>query len=1016
MPISLLRTKASMLGLAVFAALVVTPRDALGQSSGTLSGRVTEAHSQRPVSDVQVTVVGAERSGVTNSNGEYTIVGVPAGAQRVRARRIGFAPSEQATNIEAGAVTSASFTLNPTATDLGAVVVTGTAGSQERRTLGNSITQLNVAEINDRSTLLTVTDALQSKTPGVTILPGSGIPGASADIRIRGASSLNGYRPVVFIDGIRYNIEGLGNFNATGSGLVGQAQSSQATSALDLISPNDIESIEVLKGPAAATLYGADAAAGVIQIITKKGTRGQQNLRWTGKIERGTNKWGTETPTTYTVCDAVKIADTAVWPGCTGQPLGTLLTQNILADRSNNALRDGTLDRLSTSVRGGGDRYSFYISGDRDRDYGVFYNSFLTRQSMRSNFSFTPTEKIDFNINVGYVQTQLGLPYQDESANSLLLSAARGRPGRVTTNGMGWSTVNPSQSNQYDNTTKSDRTIIGGTLNYNPFSWFKNRFTAGIDYTTSLAQLLAIPGQPDDPAGSIAQRTPRNRVYTLDYVASLIGSLPRDLVSTTSIGSQVIASRAERLDATGVGLGAPDVTLIGTAATLSGANSFSENNSVGYYIQEQMGWKNRLFVTGALRADDNSSFGTNFNAIIYPKASLSWVLSEEPFAQRFLNALRAEDFKFRTAWGRAGRAPAPYSATQTYTVDRVATGSGTVLALRTSSYGNPDLKPERGEEIEVGFESAFFSRRTGVDFTYYSKRTMNMLQSVPISPSLGFPASRLGNIGEVTNKGIELGLNVTPVQRPNFTWDMRLNLSTNANKLITFGDPANPTKFQETPASQAYGAVQRHRVGYPLGGYWVQFALRNPDGSPQLSSTGTVLLDTAQYIGPSAPTREYGLSQTISFFKNFRLYALVDWKRGQYLFNLKESNRCTAAANLNCERVNRPNLLFPVTREDTIAARELPVWRQVVSTYVEPADFTKLRDLSLSYTLPQGFLKSIGAETAQITLAGHNLKLWTKYTGLDPEVNTYGGRNFIRVDSYAAPMTRRVSVSLTLSY
>ena len=305
MRIDLLRTKASMRCLAVFAALVVTGRDALAQSSGSLSGRVTEARSERPVSDVQITVVGSDRSGVTNSNGEYTIVGVPVGAQRVRARRIGFAPSEQATNVEAGAVTRASFSLNPTATDLAAVVVTGTAGSQERRTLGNSITQLNVAEINEKSTLLNVTDALQSKTPGVTILPGSGIPGAAADIRVRGASSLNGYRPVVFIDGIRYNIEGLGNFNATGSGLAGQAQSSQATSALDLISPNDIESIEVLKGPAAATLYGADAAAGVIQIITKKGTRGQQNLRWTGKIEHGTNKWGTETPITYTVGDAV---------------------------------------------------------------------------------------------------------------------------------------------------------------------------------------------------------------------------------------------------------------------------------------------------------------------------------------------------------------------------------------------------------------------------------------------------------------------------------------------------------------------------------------------------------------------------------------------------------------------------------------------------------------------------------------------------------------------------------------
>jgi TonB-linked SusC/RagA family outer membrane protein len=1009
-----IRVRAAGFALALAAIFAVPIRTAEAQSSGTVSGRVVEANSQRALSDAQVIVVGTERTGVTNANGEFTITGVPAGPQRIRVRRIGFGPSEREVDVQTGQTARAEFILNVTATDLAAVVVTGTAGAAERRTIGNSVTQLNVAEITEKSTVLSVTDVLQSKTPGVTILPGSGIPGAAADIRIRGASSLSGYQPVVFIDGIRYSIESLGNFNATGAGLAGQAQSSQATSGLDLISPNDIESIEVLKGPAAATLYGADAAGGVIQIITKKGTRGQQNLRWTGKVERGTSKWGTETPTTYTLCDAAKIAD-PLFPGCTGQPVGTLLTQNILAE-DNQALRNGTLDRTSLSLRGGGDRYSFYISGDRDRDYGVFYNSYMHRNSVRSNFSFTPNDKMDFVVNMGYLQTDLGLPYQDESANSLLLSAARGRPGRTTVNGMGWATVNPTQSNQYNNTTKSDRTLLGGTVNYRPFSWFRNRLTAGVDFTTSLAQLLAIPGQPDDPQGSIAQRTPRNRVYTIDYVGSLLASLPRELESTTSFGTQVIASRSERLDATGVGLGAPDVTLIGTAAVLSGANSFSENNSVGYYVQEQIAWRNRLFVTGALRADDNSSFGTNFDIIVYPKASLSWVLSEEPFARRFLEAVRANDFKFRTAWGRAGRAPAPYSATQTYTVDRVATGSGIVLALRTNAYGNPDLKPERGEEIEIGFETGILNGRAGIDFTYYNKRVIDMLQAVPLSPSLGFAASRLGNIGEVTNKGIELALSGTPIQGTRFTWDARLNVATNRNKLITFGDPANPGKFQETPSGQAYGAVQRHRVGYPLGGYWVQYPLRNADGSPQLSGTGTVLLDTATYLGPPTPLSEWGFSNTLTLFRNFRLYALLDWKKGHYLFNLKESNRCTAPANSNCERVNRPSLVFPQTPEEVVAARELPVYRQVVSTYVEKADFMKLRDLSLSYTLPHQFLRRVGAENATLTLAGHNLKLWTDYTGLDPEVNSYGGRNFVRVDSYAAPMTKRVSMSMTLSY
>jgi TonB-dependent SusC/RagA subfamily outer membrane receptor len=194
------------------------------------------------------------------------------------------------------------------ASQLDAVVITGTGGAVEKRTLGNSITTINAAEITDRNTVTNVTEVLQGKTPGVTILPGSGAPGTAGEIRIRGASSLAGYKPVVFVDGVRYNIDDLGGFTATGGGTAGLAQSSQVTSALNNLNPNDIESIEVVKGPAAATLYGAEAANGVIQIITKKGTKGVQSLRWGFRGERGTDKWALIPEDNYTFCDATKKA------------------------------------------------------------------------------------------------------------------------------------------------------------------------------------------------------------------------------------------------------------------------------------------------------------------------------------------------------------------------------------------------------------------------------------------------------------------------------------------------------------------------------------------------------------------------------------------------------------------------------------------------------------------------------------------------------------------------------------
>lgn len=1002
----------------LIAAVAAAPFAMAGaQSTGSIRGRVTETAGQRPIADVQILVVGTGSGALSNANGEFVILNVPAGAQTVRIRRIGFVPAERAVTVAAGAPVQLDVSLAQSLTQLEQLVITGTAGAAERRTLGNSITTVNVAELNEKTTVLNVSEVLQSKTPGVTLLVGSGAPGTAGEFRIRGAGSISGYRPVVFIDGVRYNIDDLGNFAATGAGLAGLAQSSQTTSALDLISPNDIESIEVIKGPAAATLYGAEAANGVIQIITKKGTRGQQALRWSFRGERGETSWELDTPINYTTCDSVKLsaAQAATWPGCAGKALGTVMTDEPMR-RDPGALRTGDLQRLSMSVRGGGDRYSLYLAGDRDTDEGVFFNSFNNRKSTRANFTFNPTDVADFQINTSFIQTNLRLPMQDESANGLLLSAARGKPGRTVPRPTldGWSTIEPERANKYNNQTRSERLTLGGTINFNPWPWFRNRFTAGLDNTTSQAQLLFLPGDEGAPTGANAQRTPIAKVYTIDYAGNVAYDLTSALQSTTSFGTQIVSNRTETLSGTGVGLGAPDVTLIGTATTTSSTSSFSENNSVGYYFQEQLAWNNRLFVTGAVRADDNSSFGKNFDLIFYPKASLSYVVSEEPGLSNLFRTWRVNSLKLRAAWGAAGRAPSPYSAEQTYTIDRATLGATTGSALRTSSYGNPDLKPERGQEIELGFDAGLLNERVGIDFTFYNKTTSDMLVFVPVKPSTGFPTSRLTNLGEVSNRGIELALSATLLQREQALWDSRLSVATTRNRLESFDIPG---KVSETPSGQAYGAVQQHRPGYPMGGYWAQSPRRNPDGSPVLNSAGAVQFDTAKFIGPSSPTREIGFANTVTLFRNVRLYALLDYKGGFYLFNLKERNRCQSF-NDNCARNNDPRARFPKTAADSLLNKELAVWRNATpaALWIEQADFVKLRELSLTYTVPPRWVAAARASGASVIVSGRNLSLWSDYSGIDPEVNSYGGRLFVRTDAYASPMTRRLSVAVNLTY
>ena len=1026
------------------------------QGTGTIRGRVTD-NAQRPLPEVTVTVTGTTIGATTNQNGDYTLGNVPAGSRTIVTRRLGFARATRTVDVPAGGEVRADFALNQSVTQLEQIVTTGTAGSVERKTVGNSITTIDVSELTQKASVNNVMEVLQGKTPGLTVLPGSGVPGTAEEIRIRGTASLSGYKPVVYVDGLRYNIDDLGGFSATGGGTAGLAQSTQITSALHNLNPTDIESIEIIKGPAAATLYGAEAAGGVIQIFTKKGRRGQQALRWNIRNEMGSSEWHLTPDDNYTTCDVLKDTLTEanpalpgtrrrVWTGCGDLTRNELLTDNPLK-RDTRALRTGDINRFSLNVSGGGDRYSFYGGAERDNEQGVFYNSDQSRTNLRTNFSFTPSEKSDFGVNMNWSDGRIRLPIQDESANGLLLSARRGLPGRrslfADTTAVGWRTITPTAANRYKNFTENDRLTLGATLNYSPLSWFRNRMTAGFDNTETNAQLLFLPGDidvtqdPDAASGANLRRRPTRRLLTLDYVGTATWNAREDLLSTTSVGSQVTADRSERLDATGIGIGAPDVTLIGLLQRSTGNEFYTENNSVGYYIQEQLGWKDRLFVTGAVRADDHSSFGTNFDVITYPKFSVSYVISEEPAVKPFLETARVTSLQLRGAWGQAGRAPSAYSAPQTYTVGRVTLGPTTGSSLFTAGFGNPDLKPERGSEIELGFEAGLLDERVGVDLTYYNKSTTDVLQSIAIAPSTGFGGSRLTNLGEVNNKGIELSLYGTPLSRANVQWETRLNYFTNKNELVSFGIP---DKTFETPGGQAYGAVQQHRPGYPLGGFWLAEPLRcgvdavpaTPATSPctaadsagraaMLTTAGAAIFPAGEtvkkYFGSPTPTREIGFSNTITLFQHFRLYALLDHKGGHKVFNLQERNRCQGA-NDNCARVNIERARFPVTGADSVLFKELAVYRSgsVPPQWIEPADFIKLREVSLTVDLPQRYAQRVRVQSANIVFAARNLAVWSDYSGVDPEVNSYGGRNFVRVDAYAAPMMRRLTTALNLTF
>jgi hypothetical protein len=306
-----------------------------------------------------------------------------------------------------------------------------------------------------------------------------------------------------------------------------------------------------------------------------------------------------------------------------------------------------------------------------------------------------------------------------------------------------------------------------------------------------------------------------------------------------------------------------------------------------------------------------------------------------------------------------------------------------------------------------------------------------------VAASTGFLGSRLSNLGTVTNKGIEIQLNGIPVQRGNFSWESNVSYATNANKLINF---AVKDKVLETPGGQAYGVVQQHRPGYPLGGFWVIPPLRcgidivpatgvQPctgvaTGTPMLTTGGAAVFnagDTARrYFGTSMPTRSIGISNTVRLFKYARVYALFDHQGGHKVFNLQERNRCQAA-NDNCARVMDLAMRIPqgTASADSLGWKELQVYRSTAGIspeWIENGSFWKLRELSLSLDAPERFAAKARAQSASLVLSGRNLAVWSDYSGVDPEVNSYGGRNFVRVDAYASPMMRRLSAMINLVY
>ncbi|MEP6730775.1 MAG: SusC/RagA family TonB-linked outer membrane protein [bacterium] len=1011
---SIILMRRSLAVLAVVASVVTTPCSLRAQvGTGTVRGTVIQSGAGRPVPDVQVYVEGTARYAITSANGSYILSNVPAGKRTVRAKLIGFAPFRRDIDVAAAATTTADISLAPTVVTLDELVVTGVPAATSKRTVGNAITTVNAAVESEKTATSSVAELLQGRAPGVTVLQSSGTVGTSGTIRIRGVGSLaSSSNPVVYVDGVRIGSGPAANFRnsyESPSSMIGARETGggQDASLLGQLNPEEIQSIEIIKGPAASTLYGADAANGVIQIITKRGRAGEQAPQWRGRTQLGQTDWALDKRSNITTCTADRIAAKqptggAAWPGCQGMTPGSTLSLSSLS--SPGVLRSGKIGDVSLSLTGGGQGYSYFSAVNHTGEDGVVKNSEYSLNSARTNFSFYPSDKVTYAVSLSYAQGNTRFPMGDNGTN-LLEAAWTFTPGKALDAGQtdGFQGGSPIAFDIYDNRLRSDRVIAGTTLNVNPTTWFLNRLTVGADINSSLANRYIAPGSLWSPnEGQMTQGAPRNNIYNVDYAGTITTGLPlkREMTSALSFGAQYINSQYRNTISQGNNFASGTLKDINLAAVHSGWSEFVDIKSLGVFGQEQVGWKDKFFLTGALRVDNSSVFGNDIKQLYYPKVSVSYVASEESFIQSlgWVNNL-----KLRGAWGQAGNAPDPFAAVQSFTtVVSVDAAGNRVPALAPASLGNPNVKPERGSEIEVGFDAAFWKERAGVEVTFYDKTTKDALMNVPNQPSSGFPGGTFQNVGEINNRGVELGLNATPVSNSTLSWDTRLGFSHNANKLVKFGYDQKKIVFGLTAQNQ------QHVEGYPLGGFWVHDPVIDP-------TTGNVVPSEARFLGSADPTREVSFGNTFTFLKNFRLYGLLDYKGGFFVTNQTDWRRCSAGV---CPQVNDPSVS---AADKKLLQADL---QSNDALWTQPGDFLKLRDVSLSYDLPSYLFMRSGAERAALQIAVHNAGiLWTKgYTGLDPEVN-FSGTNgptgafgLSRVDYWTMPMTRRITVSLDVSF
>ena len=995
----LLRLAVPVFAVVLAASLSLTAGVLQAQATGAIKGTVTADGTNVPLEGVQVSVVGDPRIARTDQDGLYRLAGVPVGLHMVRVLRFGYVGQTRSVTVAGGGSHTADFVLKVAALSLDAVVVTGTAAEARKKEVGNAMATIDM-KLGSSPQMKDAQDMIGGRAAGVIVMGNSGQPGAGGTIRLRGSNSITqGNNPVIYVDGIRIYSQG---------GPV-TASARQSAAAFNDIKADEIERVEIVKGAAATTLYGTEASGGVIQIFTKRGTAGAP--QWTASLSGGLNVMGQVGP---------KSDPTDLGMICKGVMVDGIGTKYMdpTCPASGSWLRQGPVQRLDLEVKGGGENMTYFLSGNYADNQGVVRTGFQKDGGFRGNFTFMPAKKLVVSLNTSYNKKNIGWLGDGNLANGFTLNVMRGSSGNFK-GGKGTDCASVPAgttclTNKYILDTQisndADHFISGASISWNPIAGLTNRFNLGFDYNNSNNNTLLPFGFLSLPTGQLVNAIWNHTNLSLDYAGSYQNTVLKKFASTLSWGGQLFDDRERYTGMTGTFLSGPgDPTLSSFSIVTLGTASQPRVVNAGMFLQEMIGWNDRLFVTGGLRVDGNSAFGSAFGLQTYPKLSAAYVMSEE----KWWPAKYVSTFKFRTAVGESGKAPGAFDAVRTWDPVGGDEGKpGVVVAQR----GNANLGPERTREYEVGFDAGALDNRLSVELTAFRARTYGALIGVVYPPSEGFSRTQLQNIGTLENTGLEVQINGEILRGQKVSWNGRVSITSLASNTIDVGG---------VPIATGLGSYVRE--GYPVPAIF-GYKITNPD------AIADPVVKADQYLGSVYPTHITSLGTTFTFWQNLTLDVLGEFQMGGHLANwigyqgevrnmwqpcYAIQTKLRAYNGADGKKGTADDVLGALDGVTALERGRCAVDATVRNSdfWIAKTDFFKLRSVSLAYQIPPRYLRGT-ARRATFTLSGRNLYKSTKYDGADPEANdaSDAGSGLGRREYYQLPPFKTFMATLRLTF